>query len=189
MELSLLLAFMTGSSSFSHIVLINVLGLRCGCVKTAGGFRGCPWLSSALNTPCNQRSYLCHLAGSLGLPFLYISSVPPSMSCPLSPPLHFSASFLSSRKTLVSGKWWSSCHLCFGHPPLPRTIVADPSFVCVLRLLLKIKNSPFHPLYCFRVGCPCHSLSFYVLTGHPSSSPLQRLAMLSAFSHFLSKGE
>ncbi|KAI4822388.1 hypothetical protein KUCAC02_007939 [Chaenocephalus aceratus] len=40
-----------------------------------------------------------------------------------------SVSFLSSRKTLVSGKRWSSCHLCFSHPPLPRAIVADPSFV------------------------------------------------------------
>ncbi len=121
---------------------------------------------------------------SLCLPFLYISSVSLSISCPLSPPLHFSVSFLSSRKTLVSGKRWSSCHFCFSHPPLPRAIVADPSFVCVLRLLLKIKNSPFHPLYCFLVGCPCHSLGFYVLAGYPSSFPLQRLAMLSAFSHF-----
>lgn len=36
-ELSLLLAFMAGGSSFSHIVLISVLWLRCGCVKAAGG--------------------------------------------------------------------------------------------------------------------------------------------------------
>lgn len=153
------------------------------------GFRSCPWLSLALNTPCNQRSYLCHPTHSR-LPFLCIDPVSLSVSCPLSPPLHFLVSFLSSRKTLVSGKWWSSCHFCFSHPPLPRAIVAQTSFVCVLRLLLKIKNSPFHPLYCFLVGCPCHSLGFYVLAGYLSSLPLQRLPMLSAFSHFFfSKGE
>lgn len=113
---------------------------------------------------------------SFCLPFLCISSVSFSISCPLSPPLHFSASFLSSRKTLVSGKRWSSCHFCFSHPPRPRAIVADPSFVCVLWLLLKIKNSPFHPLYCFLVGCPCHSLGFYVLAGYPSSSPPSKVS-------------
>lgn len=68
--------------------------------------------------------------------------------------------------------------------PCPWAIVVDHSFVCVLQLLLKIKNSPFHPLYCFLVGCPCHSLGFYVLVGYLSSAPLQRLAMLSGFSHF-----
>lgn len=89
----------------------------------------------------------------------------------------------------MSGKRWSSCHFCFSHPPLPWAIVADPSFVCVLRLLLKIKkNSPFHPLYCFLVGCPWHSLVFYVLAGYPNSSPLQRLAVLSAFSLFFQRG-
>lgn len=124
---------------------------------------------------------------SLSHPFLYISSASLSISCPLSPAFHFSVSFLSSRKILVSGKRWSSCHFCFSHPPLPRAIVADPSFVCVLWLLLEIKNSPFHPLYCFLVGCPCHSLGFYVLAGYPSSFPLQRLAVLSAFSHFFSQ--
>lgn len=124
---------------------------------------------------------------SLSLPFLYISSASLSISCPLSILSHFSVSFLSSRKTLVSGKQWSSCHFCFSHPPLPWAIVADPSFVCVLWLLLEIKNSPFHPLYCFLVGCPCHSLGFYVLAGYPSSFPLQRLAVLSAFSHFFSQ--
>lgn len=160
--------------------------------ENSRGFWGCPWLRSALNTPCNQKSYLCHLAHlALHLCLLYISPLSPfSMSCPRSPPLHFSLSFLSSRKTLVSGKRWSSCHFCFSHPPLPRAIVADPSFVCVLRLLLKIKNSPLHPLYCFLVGCPCHSLGFYVLAGYPSSFPLQRLALLSAFSleFFFPKG-
>ncbi|KAA8585159.1 hypothetical protein FQN60_003853 [Etheostoma spectabile] len=40
-----------------------------------------------------------------------------------------SVSCLYSRKTLVSGKRWSSCHLCFSHPPLPWAIVADRSFV------------------------------------------------------------
>lgn len=34
--LSLLLAFRAGGSSFSHIVLISALWLRCGCVKAAG---------------------------------------------------------------------------------------------------------------------------------------------------------
>lgn len=29
-----------------------------------GGGWGCPWWSSALNTPCNQRSFLCHLCCS-----------------------------------------------------------------------------------------------------------------------------
>lgn len=37
-----------------------------------GGFGGGPWLSAAPNAPCNQRSYLCHLARSR-LPFLCIS--------------------------------------------------------------------------------------------------------------------
>lgn len=76
-EQSLLLAFTAGGSSFSHIVLISVLWLRCGCVKVAmgGGFQRCPWLSSALSTPCNQRSYLCHLARSAS----------PSSTSPLSP--------------------------------------------------------------------------------------------------------
>lgn len=55
--------------------------------------------------------------------------------------------------------------------PCPWAIVVDHRFVCVLQLLLKIKNSPFHPLYCFLVGCPCHSLGFYVLVGYLSSAP------------------
>lgn len=194
MELSLLLAFMTGSSSFSHIVLISVLWLRCGCVKAAGGFRGRPWLSSALNTPCNQRSYSCHLAGSLGLPFLHISSVLPSMSCPpslsLSPPLRFSASLLSSRKTLVSGKWWSSCHLCFGHPPLPRAIVAEPSFVCVcFTAAVKDKKQSLPPPLLFSGRMSLSFPQFLCPRWTSEQLPLQRLAMLSAFSHFLCKGE
>lgn len=152
LELSPLLALGGGGSSFSHTVLISQRRPRCGCVKAAGvptfspsQFRSC--------APCNPRLHLCHLAHPCLL-FVHLSAVP-------SPPLGFGASFLCCRKTHVSGKQWSSCHFCFSPPPpLPRAIVADPTFVCVLRLLLKIKNSPFHPLYCFLVGCPCHSFSF-----------------------------
>ena len=36
-ELSLLLVFMAAGSSFSHIVLISTLWLRCGCVEAAEG--------------------------------------------------------------------------------------------------------------------------------------------------------
>lgn len=150
--------------------------------ESSRGFGG-PVRGSALdpNTPRNQRSYLCHLARSR------LSSVSPfffhKLSSLSSPPFLALPSFPAGRP-LCLGSGGPSCHFCYSHPPLPRAIVADPSFVCVLRLLLKIKNSPFHPLYCFLVGCPCHSLGFYVLAGYPSSFPLQRLAMLSAFSHF-----
>lgn len=119
------------------------------------GLRRCPRLSSFLNTPCNQMLYLCHPAHSC-LVFFCIS---PLLICyPLSlatPPFLGLLSFLL---------------LCLGSsglpatsvlaPPQPWAIVADPSFVCVLRLLLKIKNSPFHPLYCFLLGCLCHSIGF-----------------------------
>lgn len=40
--------------------------------ESSGVFGGGPWLSAAPNAPCNQRSYLCHLAHSC-LPFLCIS--------------------------------------------------------------------------------------------------------------------
>lgn len=117
--------------------------------------------SWALNTPRNRRSYLSHLARSASSSFT--SPLPPfAISYAISPPFFLSISFLSSRKILVSGKQWSSCHFCFSRPPLPQAIVADPSFVCFLRLLLKIKNNPFHPLYCFLVGCPWHSLGFFM---------------------------
>lgn len=151
-ELSLLLALRGGGSSFSHIVLISGLWPRCGRVKAAG----VPPLSSPRLRPRTPRAIQGCVRVALARPCLLFARI----SAVTSPTLRFAASFLSSWKTLVSGKQWSSCHFCFSPPPLPRAIVGDGGFVCVLRLLLKIKNSLFHPLYCFLVGCPCHSFRF-----------------------------
>lgn len=74
--------------------------------------------------------------------------------------------------------------LLFQPPSSAPSHCCRPQLCVCLRLLLKIKNSPFHPLYCFLVGCPCHSLGFYVPARYLNSLPLQRLPMLSAFSHF-----
>ena len=87
-----------------------------------------------------------------------VPPLPSPLSCPLpSPP------FSAAGRPLCLGSSGLPATSVSVPPPLPRAIVADPSFVCVLRLLLKIKNSPFHPLYCFLVGCPCHSFSFMSL--------------------------
>lgn len=193
MELSLLLAFTAVGSSFSHIVLISVLRLRCGCVKAAGGSEGLSAAQLWIQTPHVIKGHISVISLAHASPLsppLFSISCPVSLS--LSSPLFLALLSFPAGRPLCLGSGGPSCHFCFSHPPLPRAIVADPSFVCVLRLLLKIKNSPFHPLYCFLVGCPCHSLGFYVLAGYPSSFPLQRLAMLSAFSHFFfffSEGE
>lgn len=102
-ELSVLLALRGGGSSFSHIVLISGRWPRCGRVKAAGvPSLSSPWLRPWLRW--------CHLARPCLL-FARISAV-------TSPTLRFTASFLSSWKTLVSGKQWSSCHFCFS-PPSP----------------------------------------------------------------------
>lgn len=117
---------------------------------------------------CHQRSYLCHRSSpsfaSLAPPF----SSPHKLSCLSSPPFLRLLFFQQEDPCVWEVVVFLPAAVAAG-PPQPRAIVARPSFVCVLRLLLKIKNSPFHPLYCFLVGCPCHSLGFYVLAGYLSS--------------------
>lgn len=118
-ELSPLLALGGGGSSFSHIVLISALWPRCGCVKAAGVPRLSP---SRLGSyaPCHPRLRLCPPAHPCLL-FIHLSAVP-------SPPLRLAASFLCSRKTLVSGKQWSSCPFCFSSPlPCPQPLLQTPA--------------------------------------------------------------
>lgn len=94
-ELSLLLAFTAVGSSFSHIVLISVLRLRCGCVKAAGGLEGLSAAQLWIQTPHVIKGHICVIslahASLLSPPFF-------SISCPLSPPLHFSLSLLSQQE-------------------------------------------------------------------------------------------
>lgn len=152
MELSLLLALRGGSSSFSHIVLISELWPRCGRVKAAG----VPALSPPrLRSECPVQSEVAFVSPRSLVPPLHSH-----LSCSLSSPAFRGLLSLQQEDSRV---WEAVVFLPLlfqPPPPLPRAIVADRSFVCVLRLLLKIKNSPFHPLYCFLVGCPCHSFSF-----------------------------
>lgn len=104
-------------SSFSHIVLISaplLLPPRCGCVNAVGvvGGRAPPL--------CVIKGHICVIVPPLPL---HPSLPPPRLpiSCPVSPPLRFTVSlFFSSRKTLVSGKWWSSC------PPLLQPALPSP---------------------------------------------------------------
>lgn len=101
-------------SSFSHIVLISAPLLpRCGHVKAVGVVCGrAPPL-------CVIKGHICVIVPPLLLhPSLRATRL--SISCPVSPPLRFSVSFLFSRKTLVSGKWWSSC------PPLLQPALPSP---------------------------------------------------------------
>lgn len=132
------------------------------CERGGGGPRPC---TAAL---CHQRSYLCHRSSpsfaSRAPPF----SSPHKLSCLSSPPFLCLLSFQQEDPCVWEVVVFLPAAVAAG-PPQPQAIVARPSFVCILRLLLKIKNSPFHPLYCFLVGCPCHSLGFYVLAGYLSS--------------------
>lgn len=143
--LSLLLAFMAEGSSFSHTVAISVLRLRCGCVKAAGVRR--PFMVELCSIHPVQSKVIFVSSRPLGLPFLCISPFPLAVLSvlPSIPP----ASFLSSRKTLVFGKRRSSFHLCFSHLPLPRAIVADPSFVCVFTAAVKDKKQSLPPFLLF----------------------------------------
>lgn len=147
LELSPLLALGGGGSSFSHTVLISERRPRCGCVKAAGvptlspsQFRSC--------APCNPRLHLCHLAHPCLL-FVHLSAVP-------SPPLGFAASFLCSRKTLVSGKQWSSCHFCFSPPSPAPSHCCRPHLCMCFTAAVKDKKQSLPPplLFSGRMSLP-----------------------------------
>lgn len=112
------------------------------------GFRRSPHPGFALNAPCNPRLHLCHLVHSCLL-FIRISAVP-------SPPLRFAASFLSIRKTLVSGKQWSSCHFCFSPPSPAPSHCCRPQLCMCFTAAVKDKKQSLPPplLFSGRMSLP-----------------------------------
>ena len=191
MELSLLLAFTAVGSSFSHIVLISVLRLRCGCVKAAGGSEGLSVAQLWIQTPHVIKGHFCVIslahASPLSPPLFF------SISCPLSLLPSISRSpFFSSRKTLVSGKRWSFLPLLFQPPsPAPGHCCRPQLCVC-FTAAVKDKKQPLPPPLLFSgrmsLSFPWFLCPSWISEQLPPSKVSYAVCLLPFF-FFFSEGE